>query len=487
MNQVIFHLLRWLRVLGAKVILLSATLPDGLRRDLLATYGATEPDLEGPFAPYPQILHARAGQEAQRFVPDAAAGGDPPKTIAVKIVQADDVTAAGVERVVALAGEGGCVAWIRNTVKEAQEAYRHIVDRSDVPVVLLHARFIRAHRNAIEEDLVARLGKEPDAKRPRPEHLIVIATQVIEQSVDLDFDVMVSDLAPADLLLQRAGRLYRHDRPPAMGHGHTRPVLVVLMPTDADRADLRYGLSAYVYDPEMLARTASLLDDPRHRTWTMPAVCRTLVSELYDHDEAHWTPERLLCDTARLTAVRKRAARMKEAMEHAAVAGQMPAPDVAVLAMRDAKRDASDDGARLLLTTRYGGHSATVSLFRAAEGGAQPLGHDAELAGDDAGFAERLAVEEAFALSSVSFPWYDALPEPTPAPSLEPWCAWWGGHHPYGARLFTIVDPNGAFELPEADLHGRYSPREGLVIDRADRALPETPSGYSDRPPYESL
>ena len=117
----------------------------------------------------------------------------------------------------------------------------------------------------------------------------------------------------------------------------------------------------------------------------------------------------------------------------------------------------------------------------------KPLGKRAELPSKEAGFAARLAVEEAFTLSSVAFPWYEALPDPQPSTDLAPWATWWIERHRYDARLFALLDDDGSFTLPEADLHGRYSSREGLVIDRADRDLPEDPSGYANKPPYEAL
>ena len=382
MNRVILHLLRWLRVLGAKVILLSATLPDTLRRELLTAYGATEPAYEADYAPYPQILHACAGTEAQRFVPTPAKAGPEPKCIEVRPEATSDATSAGVAHVLALAKQGGCVAWIRNTVREAQKAYRQLASQADAEVVLLHARFTRADRNRIEERLVARLGKDADLKHPRPDRLIVVATQVIEQSVDLDFDAMVSDLAPADLLLQRAGRLHRHRRPSSVRHGHQTPNLIVLMPTEEDRHALRFGLSAYVLRPR---------DASPHRYASRPAgtsnvddarrLPHTLITALYDQPEGYWSAERLGCDEERLEAVRARARRLRDQMDRAAVSGQMPAPDVAdLLAMKNPRRDASDDGARVLLTTRYGGHSATVSLFRQTGVGVQPAGQEGRTA-----------------------------------------------------------------------------------------------------------
>ena len=153
------------------------------------------------------------------------------------------------------------------------------------------------------------------------------------------------------------------------------------MPTEEDRHALRFGLSAYVYDPETLARTATLLDRPEYRTWRMPDVCRTLITALYDQPEGYWSAERLGCDGERLEAVRTRARRLRDQMDQAAMSGQMPAPDVAdLLAMKNPRRDASDDGARVLLTTRYGGHSATVSLFRQTGGGVQTAGQEGRTA-----------------------------------------------------------------------------------------------------------
>jgi CRISPR-associated endonuclease/helicase Cas3 len=111
---------------------------------------------------------------------------------------------------------GGCAAVICNTVAQAQETYRHLRDvfdqeaEGDRPELeLFHARFVLEDRQRIEKRVFERYGPGNAA---RPRKAILVATQVVEQSLDLDFDLMVSELAPVDLLLQRSGRLHRHNR-----------------------------------------------------------------------------------------------------------------------------------------------------------------------------------------------------------------------------------------------------------------------------------
>ena len=116
---------------------------------------------------------------------------------------------------------GGCAAVICNTVTRAQEVFQAIQKLEgeeklcdDANLFLFHARFPMAWREEIEQKVLRMFGPGPEKGKPnpdRPRRAIVVATQVIEQSLDLDFDVMISDLAPVDLLLQRSGRLHRHE------------------------------------------------------------------------------------------------------------------------------------------------------------------------------------------------------------------------------------------------------------------------------------
>ncbi|MCX7801220.1 MAG: CRISPR-associated helicase Cas3', partial [Fimbriimonadales bacterium] len=104
---------------------------------------------------------------------------------------------------------GGMGLLILNTVSAAQEAYRRIRETDpSLKVDLFHARFTVHDRSAIEKTVLATYGRKRSQKGPR----VLVATQVVEQSLDLDFDFLVTELAPIDLLLQRLGRLHRHAR-----------------------------------------------------------------------------------------------------------------------------------------------------------------------------------------------------------------------------------------------------------------------------------
>ncbi|AKE41061.1 putative CRISPR-associated helicase Cas3 family protein [Corynebacterium kutscheri] len=103
----------------------------------------------------------------------------------------------------------GCIAVVRNTINRAQKTFQALKETLDgVEVILLHSKFIGPDRRATEKMLTTRLGKNASQ---RPHKLVVVATQVIEQSLDVDFDLMLSDIAPIDLIIQRIGRLHRHE------------------------------------------------------------------------------------------------------------------------------------------------------------------------------------------------------------------------------------------------------------------------------------
>lgn len=208
MTTVIEGLLNWLSKTGASVILLSATLPSARRASLAKAYGHNMQIGEG----YPNIW---VGSPAGVFNTSPKAF-QPDRQIELNFLnlEENDVEAKA-DWLLSAASEGGCVCWITNTVNRAQQLYQAVVNRDQTVVcILLHARFPLADRQRIEQEITACFG--PQGKRPTK--AIVIGTQVLEQSLDLDFDLIVSDIAPVDLLLQRAGRLHRHAH-------HSRPLL----------------------------------------------------------------------------------------------------------------------------------------------------------------------------------------------------------------------------------------------------------------------
>lgn len=272
MSVLLERLLEWLRAIGCSVILLSATLPAQKRRSLLQAFGGKEPTQK---ARYPRITWVSGEVADEVHVPTVQQ-----KRIAVRYLS-DDVA----ELVHALReaiAEGGCVAVVCNTVRRAQDVYRALKEAQLVEpecLQLLHSRFPFDEREARERQTLSAFGK--DGKRPKA--AILVATQIIEQSLDLDFDLMVTDLAPADLVLQRAGRIHRHEYPrPAR---LAMPSLWLRMPHLSKDQVPNFGPSERVYDRYILLRSYLALKD--RVTIQVPEDLEAIVEEVYG-DKVSW-------------------------------------------------------------------------------------------------------------------------------------------------------------------------------------------------------
>lgn len=202
--------LTWLGMYGIPVVLLSATLPPARRSALLEAYrrgrgssGAGAESVDGMIG-YPAISTvSSAGVRIHEIQGEA----EVPKRIIPTSLGSPREIAELLDHELA---EGGCAVLIRNTVREAQETYeavRSVFGREQA--TLLHSRFLAAERTARDRRMLELFGKD---SVQRPFRHVVVATQVIEQSLDVDFDLMLTDPAPMDLVLQRIGRLHRHDR-----------------------------------------------------------------------------------------------------------------------------------------------------------------------------------------------------------------------------------------------------------------------------------
>ena len=220
------RLVEWLGAMGSTVLLLSATLPSSRRAALVRAYrrGAGSPsEQEATPTRYPRLTFAtRRGVTASTFAPRAT-----PVSIALEH-RADDLDAVARE-IVASITNGGCAGWICNTVARAQAAFKAVeLQAPEIPRLLLHSRLLPDERAERELRLEEWLGPESRGA-VRPHRSIVIGTQVLEQSLDIDFDRLFTDVAPVDLVLQRAGRLQRHART-NRASGHAPPRLVVVRP-----------------------------------------------------------------------------------------------------------------------------------------------------------------------------------------------------------------------------------------------------------------
>jgi CRISPR-associated endonuclease/helicase Cas3 len=254
-------LLHFHAALGGSAILLSATLPRTVRQSLVDAFrqGLGTAPLAVRDDRYP--LATLAAAETVEEQPLA------PRLGVARAVQVTQARSQGdvVERVLAAAQSGAAVAWIRNSVDDALDA-AEALRAAGVDPLVFHARFVLADRLAIEERVRQCFGRDSaGAERDR----VLVATQVVEQSLDLDFDLICTDIAPADSLIQRAGRLWRHQRGPRPISG---PEMVVLSPDPVAEADASWlrGLlprTDSVYrDPALLWRSARAVFACSHLT-----------------------------------------------------------------------------------------------------------------------------------------------------------------------------------------------------------------------------
>lgn len=276
MTTIVERLLNWLSALGTSVILLSATLPTSRREALMRAYRVESSNIDENPVAYPKLcVISRAGVH---FDSPLAVQSD--RRIAIGTLHLDDDAPEAKARwLLDSIAEGGCACWITNTVERAQKIFEQVdhLASPDVERMLLHARFPLNDRQKLEGQLTAKYG--PEVKRPAKG--IVIGTQVLEQSLDLDFDVMVSDLAPIDFLLQRAGRLHRHAyhaRPAA----HAQPRLWINL-HQSDEGSLSLGVDAVIYDEFILRQTWLALDG--RDEIRLPADYRPLVEAIYNDSE----------------------------------------------------------------------------------------------------------------------------------------------------------------------------------------------------------
>jgi len=165
------------------------------------------------------------------------------------------------------AQQGARVLWVCNTVNTAQEIFSQFIEADNkLEIGLLHSRFPHFVRQQQEEYWMERLGKNCKSK----EGCILLSTQIVEQSVDIDADILISELAPMDMLLQRMGRLWRHmdirtqvirpvDQPEIWIVDESKS-LAELRKENSNELKKVLGVKAKVYHPYVLLKTYETLD-----------------------------------------------------------------------------------------------------------------------------------------------------------------------------------------------------------------------------------
>ncbi|MDT0529172.1 CRISPR-associated helicase Cas3' [Micromonospora sp. DSM 115977] len=272
MSRFLDRALEWLGAYGVPVIVLSATLPARRRAELMAAYdigrlGAVpaltwrdrgKPRVD-PYAPlrtdlrYPLVTVSTADRGAT-----ATSCADSGRGVEVKLRRLADDLPTLVELLRDQLADGGCALVVRNTVARVQEtaAALRAALGPDIPVSVAHSRFMAVDRAAKDRWLRDTFG--PPGSGSRPHRHVVVASQVAEQSLDIDFDLLVTDLAPVDLVLQRIGRLHRHargDRPAKLA----TPTCWISGADWTTEPPHPVAGSRRVYQPATLLRSAAVL------------------------------------------------------------------------------------------------------------------------------------------------------------------------------------------------------------------------------------
>ena len=301
MHELLCTLLHAHAKAGGSTILLSATLPHKQRQSLINAYASgknqNQPTLTATGnKDYPLVscLNSQGLSEQVIATKDSVC-----RTVEVKFVNHLESITRILEEAVA---RGQCVCWIRNTVKDAIETWQALNrQHPNWTVDLFHARYALADRIDIENRVRDRFGSNSTEDSRRAQ--ILIATQVVEQSLDLDFDVLITDLAPVDLIIQRAGRLCRHTRDVRGNRLKDEdqrgiPVLFVHSPPISDNPKgnwytHHFPSAAKIYPHHgQLWLTAKLLN--KHGKFRMPEDARNLIEGVYSDEVQQQIPTELL-------------------------------------------------------------------------------------------------------------------------------------------------------------------------------------------------
>jgi CRISPR-associated endonuclease/helicase Cas3 len=260
-------LVELLRALQCTVIILSATLNQERRSQLLGG--------ELQSSGYPLITACPNDLPISEVA--LPAGGT--ETVALQVIE-DQQRA--IEETLARAEQGQQVLWIENTVAEAQQRFLDLAARAselDVACGLLHSRFTADDRQAIEDHWVNQFGK-PGWDQRRLQGRILVGTQVLEQSLDIDADFMVSRFSPTDMLLQRMGRLWRHaETPRASGASRECWLLAPQLNKAIEQPLSAFGSSAHVYSPYVLCRSLEVWQG--RASVCLPADIRPMIEATY--------------------------------------------------------------------------------------------------------------------------------------------------------------------------------------------------------------
>ncbi|MBN1880440.1 CRISPR-associated helicase Cas3' [bacterium] len=295
MNSILLEVVRRQIRSGSHVLLMSATLGIATKQMMVAagTMGISTPSIEqATNESYPLITVGSKSGIAKYHPPIS-------KSIQVKTIEVSlTKTIADPQKIseIALSAalKGAKVLVIRNTVKDCIKTQRSLETLSKISNSMSclfclkgvpaphHSRFARIDRIHLDKALEQYLGHNS-----KNSPVIAIATQTVQQSLDIDSDFLITDICPSDVLLQRFGRLHRHDRPSRPSE-FEKPQAMVLVPTDRNlhsfinragpasgSAKSPHGLGTVYEDLRIIDATWRQLE--KNRFLNIPDDCRKLV------------------------------------------------------------------------------------------------------------------------------------------------------------------------------------------------------------------
>ena len=264
-QEFLLTLIEWLKVLGCNVIVLSATITSELKQRIVESFGGNLSDSQA--STYPCVVSMQNGRVSVHEVP-----AKPEERREVDIEWASGIGQA-IAQMAAVADQPNFTGVIFcNTVDDTQKAY----DMAKVAMglkddeICLHAKMPVFQRQEFEKRLLSRL--EPNGAKERKGRLVVVASQVAEQSLNFDCDFMVLYLCPIDIVLQRLGRLHRFNIDRPKGCEKARAVIV-------DTSSMEFGTSRNIYHKYVLRKTLEVLR--KYKTISIPDDMQAMVDAVY--------------------------------------------------------------------------------------------------------------------------------------------------------------------------------------------------------------
>lgn len=478
MSQYLYKTLNWLGAYQVPVIVLSATLPVNSRKSLIEAYlnSKEQPVVEDPLfdtsaqpselpdwaqtTAYPLITYTKnGGAESVSLLASARK-----LTVAIEQLDNQDIVTCLKQSLI----NGGCAGVIVNTVSKAQEVARELTEVfGEKTVILLHSRFTAPDRIMKEAEVREYLG--PNSNN-RPGKLIVVGTQVLEQSLDIDFDVMITDICPMDLLIQRIGRLHRHNR-------QNRPALLkkakCFVAAIEGNGEFQIG-SQLVYGTYMLMNTQALLPEQIN----LPEDISKLVQAAYDSQGVQISPEQ---KEQYEQAKREHEEKAKQAADKARVfqignpqGGSFGLLPTIVDLLNTDISDRDPNGKRAEATVRDSTDSVQVLIVQRKQNSTFYLPpwnakYGDKLLPEDFSYnpelAQVLAQNSVTLPVSMTTPWLiDRVIETIEKDCCERLPQKWQDSSWLEGELFLILDENCEAEICGFKLH--YDERYGLIVER---------------------